>query len=87
MIAPPDPANLGPSNIEIGGAGGGFSEHNNNTPSFTSTNEFRRVVQGFVHLPYARCCVPRTTPTRGESVCSWSSATGSFGGTDTLLNL
>lgn len=53
MIAPPDPANLGPSNIEIGGArGGGLSEHNNNTPSFTSTNEFRRVVQGFVHLPY-----------------------------------
>lgn len=51
MIAPPDPASLGPFNIEVGGGGGGFSEHNNNTPSFTSTNEFRRVVQGFVHLP------------------------------------
>ena len=78
MIAPPDPANLGPANIEIGGAGGGFCEHHNNKPSFPSTNEFCRVVQGFVHLP---------TEVLSGIVCSWSSATGSFGGTDTLLNL
>ena len=74
MIAPPDPANLGPSNIEIGGAGGGFSEHNNNTPSFTSPNEFRRVVQGFVHLP---------TEVLSRTIFSGSSGTRVVVGADT----